>query len=55
VTRTATYVVELLVGLACVGLAAITWRQPGLTRVAAVGFAIAGLAATAHAVYQLFQ
>ena len=53
--RTATYLIELLVGLACLGLAAASWRHRGVLRAAAVVFAVAGLAAVAHAVLELAQ
>jgi hypothetical protein len=51
--RTVTYVVELLVGLACLGLAVPLWRRPGVLRVAGLVFAAAGLAAMVHAVAKL--
>ena len=51
-----TYVTELLVGLACVGLAAATWRRPGTwLRVIAALFGVAGLAAIVHSVVRLAQ
>ena len=53
--RTVTYVVELLVGLACLGLAFPAWRHPGALRVASVVFAVAGVAAVVHAVAALAQ
>jgi hypothetical protein len=55
VARTVTYLVELLVGLACLGLAIGSWRHRGALRVAAVLFAVAGVAAVAHAVLELAQ
>jgi len=48
----ATYVVELLVGLGCLVGAAVTIRQPRL-RWLGVVLAVAGLAATLHAVVEL--
>jgi peptidoglycan/LPS O-acetylase OafA/YrhL len=51
--RTWTYVTELLVGLACLGLAIPLWRRPGVLRAVAASFAAAGLAAMAHAVIEL--
>jgi hypothetical protein len=51
VGRTLTDLVELAVGLACLAGAAAAWRR-GL-RVAAVVLAVAGAAASAHAVVSL--
>jgi hypothetical protein len=51
--RTATYVTELLVGLACLGLAIPLWRTPGVMRATAVLFAVAGVAAVIHAASEL--
>ena len=53
--RTLTYAIELLVGLACLGLAVPMWRHPGALRVASIVFAIAGIAAIVHAVPALAQ
>ena len=53
--RTLTYAIELLVGLACLGLAVPMWRHPGVLRVASIVFAVAGLAAIVHAVAALIQ
>ena len=47
---TVTSVIELLVGLACLGLAAAVWSR--MTVVAAI-LAAAGLAAVVHAVIDL--
>jgi len=53
--RTLTYAIELLVGLACLGLAVPMWRHPGALRAASIAFAVAGLAATVHAMAALAQ
>ena len=53
--RTVTYLIELLVGLACFSLAVVSWRHRGVLRAAAVVFAVAGLAAVAHAALELAQ
>lgn len=50
-----TYLVELFVGIACLGLAIAAWRHRGALRITSVAFAIAGLAAVAHAVSELAQ
>lgn len=50
---TVTYGIELLVGLACIGLAVAAWPRGGWLRVAAGLFAVAGLAATVHAAIEL--
>jgi hypothetical protein len=47
---TVTSVIELLVGLACLGMGAAIWSQK---RVVAVILAAAGLAAVAHALIEL--
>ncbi|HTG47912.1 MAG TPA: hypothetical protein VK646_09680 [Actinomycetota bacterium] len=53
--QTADHVIELLVGLVCLGLAAPAWTRGGGGRVVAVVLAIAGLAAAGHAVVALVQ
>jgi len=53
--RSVTYVVELLVGLACCGLGVVAWWHGGILRVGAVVLALAGGAAIAHAVPRLAQ
>lgn len=53
--RTLTYAIELLVGLACLGLAVPMWRHPGALRAASAAFTVAGIAATVHAVTALAQ
>jgi hypothetical protein len=53
--RSVTYVVELLVGLACCGLGVVAWRHGRILRVGAVVFALAGVSAIAHAVLRLAQ
>jgi hypothetical protein len=55
VGRTVTYAIELLVGLACLGLAVPAWRHPGALRIASVVFAVAGTAAVVHALAALAQ
>ncbi len=47
----ATDLIELAVGVVCLGVMATTWRR-GL-RVVAVVFAAAGIAAVAHAVWSM--
>lgn len=49
--RTATYLIELAVGLACLGGAIGSWRRRAWA--IALVLAAAGLAATAHAVLRL--
>jgi hypothetical protein len=54
--RTLTYVVEALVGLACLAGVLPLWRRgTGATRIAATVLAVAGLAAVAHAVVELVR
>jgi hypothetical protein len=53
VTSAATYVIELLVGVGCLCLAAPLWRRPRFFRAVAVLFAFAGLLAVAHALVEL--
>jgi hypothetical protein len=55
VAETANSVIELLVGLVCIGLAMPAWARGGGLRVAGVVFGIAGAAAVAHAVIRLAQ
>ncbi len=50
---TLTSITELLVGLACLGLAIATWRRPGRRRLLAGVLAVAGAAAVANAVWSL--
>lgn len=45
-----TSVIELLVGLACLGLGAVVWPRNGFL---AVALGVAGLAAAIHAVVDL--
>jgi uncharacterized membrane protein YhfC len=47
---TVTSVIELLVGLACLGLGAVVWPR---NRFIAVALGVAGLAAVIHAVVDL--
>ena len=47
--------IELLVGLACLALAWPAWRRSGGMRVVAVVFAVAGIAAVAHAAVRVAQ
>lgn len=49
------HVLELLVGLACLGLAWPAWQRGGALRIAALVFAIGGLAAAGHAAWALVQ
>jgi hypothetical protein len=51
-TSTATYLVELAVGLGCLAGAVAAWRLPRV-RWLAVVLGLAGLAAVGHAVLQL--
>ena len=52
--RTLTYVVEALVGVACLAGVLPLWRRgTGAARIAAAALAVAGLAAVAHAVVEL--
>lgn len=53
--RAVTYVTELLVGFACVGLAVVAWPRGGVLRIAAAAFAVAGAVAVGHAVLELAQ
>jgi hypothetical protein len=46
-------VVELAVGIACLVAAVGTWRRAGSSRVWALGFLVAGVAAAVHAVIAL--
>ena len=46
-------ITELLVGLACVGLALSVWRRGGWVRAGAVALVVAGLAAARNAVVAL--
>jgi hypothetical protein len=50
--ETATWVIELGVGLACLVVAGLALRNPRL-RVVGVVLLVAGVAAAAHAVFQL--
>jgi hypothetical protein len=50
--ETATWVVELGVGIACLVIAALALRNPRL-RVVGVMLVVAGVAAAGHAVWQL--
>lgn len=50
--ETATWVIELGVGLACLVVGALTLRTPRL-RLVGVVLLVAGAAAAAHAVFQL--
>ncbi|MEX0984592.1 MAG: hypothetical protein WD096_06035 [Actinomycetota bacterium] len=52
---TLTSITELLVGLACLGLAIATWRRPGRGRVVSGALGVAGAAAVANAVVSLAQ
>jgi hypothetical protein len=53
---TITYVTELLVGLACLGLALVAWqRQAILVRVVAFVLAMAGAVAIVHATIRLVR
>jgi hypothetical protein len=52
---TATYAIELFVGLTCLGLATVAWARGGIARAAGVAFAVAGVAAVAHAAMELVQ
>jgi hypothetical protein len=52
VPDTLTYVIELAVGIGCLGAAAGLWRHPSL-RILSVLFAIGGAAAAGHAVWAL--
>lgn len=54
-TRSLTYVIEFLVGIACLGLGAVAWRHDGVMRIAAAVFTVAGVSAVAHAVLELAQ
>jgi hypothetical protein len=47
---TVTSVIELLVGLACLGLGAVVWPR---NRLLAVALGVAGLAAVAHTLIEL--
>jgi hypothetical protein len=47
----ATDLIELAVGIACLGVTAASWRRG--SRVVAVVFAVAGLAAVGHAVWSM--
>jgi uncharacterized membrane protein YhfC len=47
---TVTRVIELLVGLACLGLGAVVWPR---NRFLAIALGVAGLAAAIHAVVNL--
>lgn len=49
----ATSLTELVVGLGCLALAAVSWAQGGRRRAIAVVFAVAGLAAVMHAALSL--
>jgi peptidoglycan/LPS O-acetylase OafA/YrhL len=49
VADAATYVTEMLVGLACLALAVSMRRRPGPARAVQILFAVAGLAAVVHA------
>jgi hypothetical protein len=49
-----TSVIELAVGLGCLGCAAATWRVRGL-RIFAVLFTIGGALAAGHALWALFR
>lgn len=51
----ATYLTELVVGLGCLALAAVSGTQGGRRRAMAVLFAAAGLAAVVHAVVSLLD
>jgi hypothetical protein len=55
VLEAANDLIELLVGLACIGLAWPAWRRGGGMRVVAVLFAVAGIAAVAHAAARVAQ
>jgi hypothetical protein len=53
VADAATYGTELLVGLACLVLAVAMRRRPGPVRAVQIAFAVAGIAAVAHAAAEL--
>ncbi|HUL84278.1 MAG TPA: hypothetical protein VLX89_02010 [Actinomycetota bacterium] len=52
---TVNHLLELLVGLACIGLAVPAWQRGGALRVVAAVFALGGLAAVAHAAIAFVQ
>jgi hypothetical protein len=51
--RTLTYLVELLVGLACLAGVVPLWRRAGAARIASAVLAAAGVAAVIHGVAEL--
>jgi hypothetical protein len=55
VAGTVNHLLELLVGLACVGLAVAAWQWGGTLRVVAAVFALGGLAAVVHAAIAFVQ
>ena len=55
VAGTVNHVLELLVGLACIGLAVPAWQRGGALRVVAAVFALGGLAAVVHAAIAFVQ
>jgi hypothetical protein len=55
VVEAANDLIEMLVGLACIALAWPAWRRGGSMRAGAVLFAVAGIAAVAHAAVRVAQ
>jgi hypothetical protein len=55
VTTALNRVLELLVGLACLGLAWPAWQRGHVFRVVAVVLAVGGVAAVGHAIFALVQ
>ncbi len=56
VGETITYLIELLVGLACLGLATVAWRRGGAAaQTVSIVIGAAGLAAVADAAIRLVQ
>jgi hypothetical protein len=53
VADAATYVTEMLVGLACLAIAVAMRRRPGPVRALRIVFAVAGFAAVLHAAAEL--
>jgi len=52
--ETLTWVIELGVGLACLAIGALTWRNANL-RIAGIVLIVAGVAATGHALVRLLS
>jgi hypothetical protein len=53
VADAATYVTEMLVGVACLAIAVAMRSRPGAVRAVGVVLAVAGLAAVVHATVEL--